>query len=91
MLALEVTERIANELRLLQNSPENMEIIERATKIIGLVTSLPIRLNLWLSQNIAFKIAETSYKPKKNSNDKNVQAWIKAFKSLCELIGIRLE
>ena len=91
LLALEVNNKIAQQFRLLELSPENMEIIERASSIIKSVTEVPINLNLWLSQNIAFKIAKTHYYDMKEKQDEKSQNWAKAFSGLCELIGIRLE
>ncbi len=52
---------------------------------------LPIKLDLWNAQNIAFRLAETKYKEEKAATDQNAKLWVTAFKQLCELIGIRLE
>jgi len=91
LLTLEVNDRINQQLKLLANSPENMEIIERASRIIFAVKEIPLHLNLWLSQNIAFKIAKTHYQLMKEKKDEKSEKWAKAFSKLCELIGIRLE
>jgi len=91
LLTLEVNDRINQQFKLLANSPENMEIIERTSRIIYSVKEIPLHLNLWLSQNIAFKIAKTHYQLMKEKNDEKSEKWTKAFSKLCELIGIRLE
>ena len=49
-----------------------------------------MKLNLWQSQNIAFKIAENQYKNLKEKTDDYSKAWVLAFTELSELLGIRL-
>ena len=55
-----------------------------------MVTELPVPLNLWPSQNVAFKIAQNQYQTHKQNTDEASVAWVSAFAKLCELIGIRL-
>jgi hypothetical protein len=55
-----------------------------------MVKELPIQLNLWESQNIAFKIAQSHYHSWKSKDDEASKLWVASFVQLCELTGIRL-
>jgi hypothetical protein len=91
LLALKASERIADEFKKLLEAPENIETIKLISQLIQMTRGLPIKLNLWQSQNAAFKIAETQYKKMKEKNDELSKAWVSAFTKLSELIGIRLD
>lgn len=90
LLAFEASEKIADEFNQLSEASENIEAIKWISRLIQMVSELPIKLNLWQSQNIAFKIAENQYKKMKQQQDDASKAWLAAFTQLCELIGIRL-
>lgn len=90
LLAFKASQMVADQFDRLSKAPENIETIQWISQIIQIVTELPIRLNLWQSQNIAFKIAESQYKSKKDMQDEASKTWVAAFMHLCELIGIRL-
>lgn len=90
-LALKSSERVTQEFAELQQDPENTQIIERIIKLINTVTALPIELKLWHAQNIAFKIVKTHYENIKDKEGETVKNWVKMFRQLCELIGIKLK
>jgi hypothetical protein len=90
LIALRASERIANGFDTLLETPENMDVLKITIDLVRTVTELPVKLNLWQSQNIAFKIAEGRYVRMKEKNDEASKAWVSAFAELCELIGIRL-
>jgi hypothetical protein len=52
---------------------------------------LPLKLELWHAQNIAFEIAQKTYKPLKEKKDEYSQKWVLAYEKLCRSIGIRLD
>ncbi|XES76813.1 MAG: DUF3536 domain-containing protein [Candidatus Bathyarchaeia archaeon] len=92
LFALKANERIATEFTELAQAPEQIELVLRISQTVKAVKALPIHLNLWFSQNIAFKIAHGHYREQKEKkDDPNAQAWVAAFRQLCDLIGIRLE
>jgi alpha-amylase/alpha-mannosidase (GH57 family) len=90
-LSLKASERIAKEFDIFEQNPENIQIIERISRLVKAVTALPIKLDLWYSQNIAFNIVQNQYNNIKERADEAAQAWVLAFIQLCELIGIKLE
>ncbi len=91
LLALEASERTSREFQKLMSAPENIEHIQYISKLLKIIRELPINLDLWQSQNIAFKIAEKLYREIKNKKDGLSKSWVLAFTELCELIGIRLD
>jgi alpha-amylase/alpha-mannosidase (GH57 family) len=90
LLGFQASEKIADEFNKLAEEPENLETLNTITALIRMVRELPIQLDLWQSQNVAFKIAQNQYQTLKTKEDTASQAWVVAFAILCELIGIRL-
>ncbi len=90
LIGLEASNRIAGELDKLLGSPEDLQRLENVAKLVRIIGNLPIKLNLWRSQNSAFKIAQSYYQEAKKGSDESSQKWIAAFKSLSESLGVRL-
>ncbi len=90
-LSLKASDRISKEFTSLEKNPQDTQLIERINRLIEAISRLPVQLGLWHAQNITFKIIQTQYKNTKEKNQEEAQAWISAFKRLCELIGIKLE
>ncbi len=90
LLGFQASEKIAGEFNKLAQTPESLETLKTITTLIRMIRELPIQLNLWQSQNVAFKIAQNQYQNLKEKKDDTSQAWTSAFAMLCELIGIRL-
>ena len=91
LLAFQASEKIAKEFVKLSKTPEDIEKIKGIAKLIETIRQLPINLNLWQSQNVAFKIAESQFSQMKERQDEAAKEWVGSFRQLCELIGIRLD
>lgn len=90
LLEFKASQKITDQFSKLSNAPENIEIIKWISALIQTINQLPVTLNLWQSQNIAFKIAENQYRRIKEQADETSKEWVLAFTQLCELIGLRL-
>ncbi len=90
LIAYKASEKVTEEFNKLSTAPENIETIRLMNQLLRVVAELPMKLNLWQPQNIAFKIAEDQYQKLKGKQDDASKAWVLAFIKLCELIGIRL-
>ncbi len=90
LIGYKASEKVAEEFTKLLEAPENIEALKSINKLLQIVAELPMKLNLWQSQNIAFKIAENQYTKSKEKTDDDSKAWVLAFTQLSELIGIRL-
>jgi hypothetical protein len=75
----------------LVDAPPDVEKLENIDKLIGVLGELPIKLELWRAQNIAFDVAQKIYNPLKEKKDEQSQAWVSAYQKLCKSIGIRLD
>lgn len=91
LLAFEASEKITKEFEKLQVNPEDPQKIKNIANLIAIIGQLPFSLNLWQSQNIAFKLAEKLFHPIEQRQDEAARLWISSFRQLCELIGIRLD
>lgn len=63
----------------------DISLLLETQKVIELLRSLPIEINLWHLQNICFKIAKTNYKEflsKEKSGDKDAARWVEVFKQI---------
>jgi alpha-amylase/alpha-mannosidase (GH57 family) len=91
LLAFEASEKITKEFNKLQANPQDTQKIKNIAKLIAAVGQLPFSLNLWQSQNIAFKLAENVFQPMNQRQDEEAKLWVSSFRQLCELIGLRLD
>jgi hypothetical protein len=90
LLGFLASEKIAAEFNKLAQAPENLQSVNAITSLIRMVKELPIPLNLWESQNIAFKIAQGHFQSLKSNGDEASKLWVVSFVELSVLIGIRL-
>ncbi|MDR1993480.1 MAG: DUF3536 domain-containing protein [Nitrososphaerota archaeon] len=90
LLSFQASKTITEEFNKLANTPQNLKTLTNIILLIQIIHKLPLQLELWQSQNIAYKIAQNQYQTLKTKEDPTAQAWIAAFTTLCELIGIRL-
>ena len=90
-ISLEASKKIVKELEDLLNFPQDIKKVEDLEKLIVTLNELPLKLELWQAQNVAFVIAEKIYNNLKEKEDEFSQAWVLAFSKLCKSIGIRLD
>lgn len=91
LIGLEAGGRIADELAKFMKSPEDLELLESIQRLVGIVNNLPIKLNLWQSQNLVFRIAQSHYQQVKQKQDEVSQKWASSFERLSESLGVRLK
>jgi len=91
IISLEASNKILREFTKLTSAKIDVEKIENLDKLIMALNELPLKLDLWHSQNIAFDIAQNIYKPLKEKTDENSKAWVSAYEKSCKSIGIRLD
>jgi ribosomal protein L11 methylase PrmA len=90
-VSLEASEKIVKEFTKLLDTPPESKKLENLDKLITALNQLPLKLELWYAQNIAFEIAQKTYKPLKEKKDEDSQKWVLAYEKLCKSIGIRLD
>ncbi|XHH08150.1 MAG: DUF3536 domain-containing protein [Candidatus Bathyarchaeia archaeon] len=91
LLTFQASEKITREFNKLESSPEDTQKIKSIANLIAVINQLPLSLNLWKSQNIAFKLAEEVFQNMKQRQDEEAKMWVSSFRQLCELIGLRLD
>jgi alpha-amylase/alpha-mannosidase (GH57 family) len=90
-ISLEASKKIVKELQNIIEGVPDVKKLEAIEKLISTLQELPLKIELWQAQNIAFTIAEKMYNPLKEKKDDLSQAWVLAFQKLCNSIGIRLD
>lgn len=90
-ISLDANKKIVNELLKIRDSPPDTKKLEDEAKLVAALIQMPIKLELWQAQNIAFEIAQKIYNPMKEKNDEFSKSWVSAFQQLCKSIGIRLD
>jgi hypothetical protein len=91
ILTLEASKKIVKEFTKLLDAPTDIKKLANLDKIITVLNGLPVKLELWRAQNIAFEIAQKTYSPLKEKKDEESQKWVLAYGKLCKSIGIRLD
>jgi alpha-amylase/alpha-mannosidase (GH57 family) len=91
IISLEASEKIDKEFIKLLADPYDIKKLENLDKLIIALYQLPLKLELWHAQNVAFEIAQKIYKPQKEKTDEPSKAWVSAYEKLCKTIGIRLD
>jgi len=84
-------ERTAARLR---EHPEDVDILDRVTDVLGLLDDLPFTVNLRTVQNIGFDLRESLLAPMRERaehGDVPAQAWIDAFVRMSIRLGVRVE
>ena len=89
LIGLEASERLADELAKAASS-QDTKGIENVQKLLMVARDLPIKLNLWHSQNVAFEISENLYKQMKQKSGGDSEAWVQVFEAVCQNLGIQL-
>jgi ribosomal protein L11 methylase PrmA len=90
-VSLEASEKIVKEFTKLLDTPPDSTKLENLEKLITALNQLPLKLELWHAQNLAFEIAQKTYKLLKEKKDEDSQKWVLAYEKLCKSIGIRLD
>ena len=91
IISLEASEKIVKEFTKLTDAPLDIKKLENLEKLITALNELPLKLNLWYAQNIAFDIAQKTYNPLNEKKDEFSQSWVLSYQKLCKSIGIRLD
>jgi alpha-amylase/alpha-mannosidase (GH57 family) len=91
LLSLEASQKITKQLRKILDSPLDQNKLDSIVKLIEILNTIPLKLNLWNAQNIAFEIAQKIYKISKEKNDEQSQVWASAYQKLSKSIGIRID
>ncbi len=91
LISLEASDRISREMTKLVESPDDLKRLEEVERLATILGNLPMPLNLWKSQNLAFKIARDPYVQIKQRSDENSRKWVSAFEHLAQSLGIRLD
>ncbi|MGD8388315.1 MAG: DUF3536 domain-containing protein, partial [Desulfobacteraceae bacterium] len=83
-------ERTAARLR---EHPEDVEILNRVTDVMGLLDDLPFTVNLRTVQNIGYDLRESLFAPmqeRAERGDAPAQAWVDAFVRMSIRLGVRV-
>ncbi len=90
-IAYEASKKIVKELHNVSVNPPDIRQIEKIEDFLVALKELPLTLELWQIQNIAFNITENKYKTLSDKQDDFSKSWVLAYRKLCNLIGIRLD
>ncbi|MBD3243751.1 MAG: DUF3536 domain-containing protein [Chitinivibrionales bacterium] len=78
----------------LMSKPEDLEPLNRATRMISLLRSLGVEIDLWWVQNAYFKTGKlrlAEMHARANRGDKTAQKWLEAFSAASSVLKVRVE
>jgi alpha-amylase/alpha-mannosidase (GH57 family) len=74
-------------------APDRLEALRHLVGAVGLATSLPFDVNLWLLQNLIYPLRESAYVPRRQraaEGDRTAASWAESFEVLGTLLHIRV-
>jgi len=77
----------------LVTNPDELFVLQRLERGLGLTSSLPFQVNLWKLQNICYELLETTYpefKAKAERGEEEARGWIDAFDALIQKLWVRI-
>jgi len=79
--------------RALAEDPENVQLISKIDKLMGLIRSIPLQIVLWQVQNDYYVLAKTTYPEflkRERSGEAGASIWLEAFRKLGETFRFNL-
>lgn len=93
-LGYEASHKINYLMGKLENSPEDIKLIDKTSQLIGILLEIVPDLNLHTAQNILFVITRKKYPEmniKAKSGDQQAQNWCDHFRALSNYLGIKVD
>jgi hypothetical protein len=91
-LGFVASERITSIMEELSEAPEEVEHLEKLQGLFGVLSALPMQLDLWKAQNTYFSIGEDHYQAIQHraaAGDENATEWIEHFKALGDYLHVK--
>ncbi len=91
-LGFVASERITSIMEELSKSPEEVEYLEKLQDLFGVLSALPLQLDLWKAQNTYFSIGEDRFQAMQQraaAGDENAGEWIEHFKGLGDYLHVK--
>ncbi len=94
VLRFEASHKINNMMQELENSPDDVEMLERIAKILQILSTLIDQLDIQTAQNTFFAISKGTY-PKISQNaaagDEASKRWGESFKILAQYLNVKVD
>ncbi|HET7872010.1 MAG TPA: DUF3536 domain-containing protein, partial [Terriglobales bacterium] len=75
-------------MRRFQQAPRNLDLLEKANVLVGIVLSLPFTVELWTAQNIFYSLLETVFPSVSVEQAPGTRSWLERFVSLGEKLRV---
>jgi len=92
-VGLEFTFRrtLEREMQALEETPTDLVKLTNMDRLMDIALEMPFTLNLWMMQNLYFKLATTLYRSVVEGGMEDVDVWQMAFKSLGDKLNMNLD
>ncbi len=85
------TNRLNSLMEMLNQHPEDMQIVEKIINTIKLLRTIPVELDLWKAQNIYCSIGRKYYRGmKEKAGDEHAEKWMEFFKELSTYLRVKI-
>jgi len=91
-LGFVASQKIDSLMEQLSMTPEDVLLLERIETIFGILSALPLELDLWKTQNICFSISRQlncEIRESAKRGDQTAKKWVEHFDNLQDYIGVR--
>lgn len=93
LLGFRAGEWVSGAMEKLLNKPEERELMEGISLVLGSLSSVDVALDLWRPQNMYFSLGESTCPRMKNDAEKQEQsaeAWLRAFEELGSRLNVTM-
>ena len=91
-LGFVASERINSIMEELSKVPEEVDHLQKLQDLFGVLSALPMQLDLWKAQNTYFSIGEDRFQAMQQraaAGDENAREWIEHFKGLGNYLHVK--
>ncbi len=77
----------------IRKSPNRIEVLDRLNAILGLLDSVPMKINLWRTQNEAYEIFQTHFhemQQRKKAGEKEAEQWLGKMETILGYLNISI-
>jgi alpha-amylase/alpha-mannosidase (GH57 family) len=93
-LSFEASHKINNMMKDLENSPQNVDVLERIAETLKILLSMVDGLDIQSAQNACFSLSKKTYpqmNDKAKGNDEVSKKWVECFKNLAQYLNVKVE
>jgi hypothetical protein len=94
ILRFEASSKINSLMDKFEGSPEDVDLLEKISAILGILLTIVPELDLQPAQNVLFKVSKEQYPvmaKKAEAGEQTAKKWCECFKTLANFLGVKVD